>query len=172
MTIVSNLSPLHYLVLIDRLHILPRLFGTVHAPTAVMDEMSAESAPGPVRAWAASPPGWLVVAAPSLVEDIPRLGRGKRGAGEKAAIALALELGAASLLIDDKRGIQEARRRGLATARTLALLDRGAEVGLIDDLPVVLDRLFGETSFHAGGEVSKIVEEMKERDRARKQSQA
>ncbi|OJW16335.1 MAG: hypothetical protein BGO49_18450 [Planctomycetales bacterium 71-10] len=170
MTVVSNLSPLHYLVLVDCAPILPRLFGVVVTPPAVMAEMSAANAPGPVRSWAASPPTWLVVAAPAVVEDIPRLGRGKRGAGEKAAIALALELGAAALLIDDGRGIQEAHKRGLTTVRTLALIDRAAESGFIDDLPDVLDRLFDGTSFHAGAEVWAIVAGMKERDRARKRS--
>lgn len=171
MTIVSNLSPLHYLVLIDQAGILHRLFGTVHAPPAVMAEMSAANAPARVKTWASSPPGWLAVSAPTFIEDIPRLGRGTRGAGEKAAIALALELGADALLIDDKKGIQEARKRGLVTVRTLALLDRAAELGFIGELSDVLDRLIDETSFHAGGDTWTIIADMKRRDRVRKRSQ-
>jgi predicted nucleic acid-binding protein len=169
MTVVSNMSPLHYLILIDCIHVLPLLYGRVFTPPAVIDEMKALNAPEIVRRWAESPPEWLVVATPANVEDIPRLGQGKRGAGEKAAIALARELEADALFIDDKKGIQEAQKRGLKPVRMLTLVDRAAELGLIDKLPDVLEHLLHSTPFYAGKEVLKVVADMKRRDFERKQ---
>ena len=65
----------------------------------------------------------------------------KRGAGEKAAIALARELPADIVLMDDKKAIQEARKRGLRPVRMLTILDAAAERGFVEDLPAALDHL-------------------------------
>ena len=73
--------------------------------------MSHPDTPVLVRHRAASPPGWLEVKDPTQVEDIPSLGRkGARGAGEKAAIALAREERADVILMDDKTGRREAKK--------------------------------------------------------------
>ena len=170
MTVVSNMSPLHYLILIDCVHVLPLLYGRVFTPPAVIDEMKAPSTPEVVRRWAESPPAWLEILEPAVIEDIPRLGQGKRGAGEKAAIALAREIQADALFIDDKKGIQEAQKRGLKPVRMLTIVDRAAERGFIDNLPDVLASLLDSTPFYAGREVLKVVAEMKRRDFERKQS--
>jgi predicted nucleic acid-binding protein len=61
MTVVSNMSPLHYLVLIDCDRVLPLLYGRVFTPPAVIDEMTAPSTPVVVRQWADSPPEWLKI---------------------------------------------------------------------------------------------------------------
>jgi predicted nucleic acid-binding protein len=104
------MSPLHYLILVGCEHVLPLLYGRVFVPPAVVDEMTVPNTPDMVRRWAESPPEWLKIVSPASIEDIPRLGQGKRGAGEKAAIALAREFQADALFIDDKKGIQEARK--------------------------------------------------------------
>jgi predicted nucleic acid-binding protein len=163
MTVVSNMSPLHYLILVSCDRILPLLYGHVSTPPAVLEEMRASSTPELVQRWAESPPEWLRVLEPANIEDIPRLGHGKRGAGEKAAIALAREIQADLLIIDDKKGIQEAQKRGLTTVRMLTVVDSAAERGFIDNLPDVLDSLLKSTPFYAGKEVSKIVADMKRR---------
>lgn len=168
MIVVSNMSPLHYLILIDCVDVLSRMYGRIFIPPAVLDEMTAPNSPEAVRRWAESPPEWLLIKPPAVIEDIPRLGRGKRGAGEKAAIALALELHAEALVIDDKNGIQEARKRGLLTVRMLTIVDRAAELGYIDDLAPTLDYLLGSTPFFAGSEVMKVIADMKRRDFERK----
>ena len=171
MTVVSNMSPLHYLILIGCDRILPLLYGQVFVPPAVMDEMRAPSTPEVVRRWAESPPDWLRIVEPAIVEEVPRLGQGKRGAGEKAAIALAREIHADALFIDDKKGIQEAQTRGLKPVRMLTIVDRAAERGFIDNLPEVLEFLLNSTPFYAGNEVLKVVADMKRRDFDRKQEQ-
>jgi predicted nucleic acid-binding protein len=88
MIVVSDMTPLHYLILIGCDQILPRLYERVFTAPAVMKEMDDSNTPQAVRQWATSPPDWLHVQEPAQIEDIPRLGHGRRGAGEKAAIAL------------------------------------------------------------------------------------
>jgi len=45
MTVVSNMSPLHYLILINCTPILPLLYGQVFTPPAVIEEMRALNMP-------------------------------------------------------------------------------------------------------------------------------
>ncbi len=52
--------------------------------------------------------------------------------GEAEAITLALEQPGTLLLMDDRHGTVEARKRGLEVVRTLAVLDRAAARGWID----------------------------------------
>jgi predicted nucleic acid-binding protein len=52
--------------------------------------------------------------------------------GESEAIALATEVHADLVLIDEQAGRQEAVRRGLRVAGTLSVLDEAAQAGLAD----------------------------------------
>jgi len=53
-------------------------------------------------------------------------------AGEKAAIQLAVSLNADLLLMDDRRGVKAAQRKGLHVTGTLGILDLAAHRGLVD----------------------------------------
>jgi predicted nucleic acid-binding protein len=61
MTVVSDTSPLCYLLLIDLIDLLPELYGRVVIPEAVRDELAAPEAPTIVQNWIAQPPDWLEV---------------------------------------------------------------------------------------------------------------
>jgi predicted nucleic acid-binding protein len=52
--------------------------------------------------------------------------------GESEAIALAAEVHADVLLIDEQAGRQEAVRRGLKVAGTLSILDEAEQAGLVN----------------------------------------
>lgn len=67
--------------------------------------------------------------------------------GQREAIALALELGAERLLIDEKQGRSEAMAAGLRVAGTLAVIVDGASQRLFDGT-AALDRL-ATTNFYA-----------------------
>ena len=69
MIVVSDTTPLNYLILIEATEVLPALFGRVYAPTAVMEELSHPRGPQPVRAWASSPPEWLAVREATQVDE-------------------------------------------------------------------------------------------------------
>ena len=172
MIVVCDMGPLHYLVLIRAEQILPLLFTRVLTPPAVIAEMGHPDTPEPVRRWAASPPQWLEIKEPSHIEDIPALGRkATRGAGEKAAIALAREERADAIVMDDKTARREARKRGLEPLWMLQVLDEAAERGLIDDLTEKLEHLEHRKSFYVGEKVQAVIEDMKQRELQRKQTQ-
>ena len=52
--------------------------------------------------------------------------------GEHDAILLALQVKADLVIMDEREGVEEARRLGLIVTGTLGVLDRAAERGLID----------------------------------------
>jgi predicted nucleic acid-binding protein len=53
-------------------------------------------------------------------------------AGERAAIQLAVSLHADLLLMDDRKGVNAAQRKGLRVTGTLGILDLAAQRGLAD----------------------------------------
>ena len=144
MIVVADTSPLRYLVLIQRIDVLPTLYGRVIVPPAVIAELAQEHTPATVRAWLSDPPNWLSVRAPknaTIAEAITL------GPGEQAAIALAEELSADALLMDDRDGRREAMRRRLPVLGTLRVLADAAEQGLLN-LADAFDRL-ALTNFRA-----------------------
>jgi predicted nucleic acid-binding protein len=128
--VISDASPLRYLVLIGQADLLPGLYTEVLIPEAVADELNQPATPDPVRRWIAYPPSWLqVVPLPGLPASVslPDL-----DPGEREAILLALHLNADLVLMDEREGVEEARRLGLTVTGTLGVLDRAAERGLIE----------------------------------------
>lgn len=147
MIVVSDTTPLNYLILTESAHVLPALFGRVYVPTAVMGELSHAKSPEAVRAFAASPPEWLTIQDPSRTDPIPKL-----GSGETAAIALAEEMKADWVLMDERRGSREAQSRGLRVVGTLTILEEAGAKGLLD-YEQTRDRLVNGTTFYVAEEV-------------------
>jgi predicted nucleic acid-binding protein len=145
--VVADTTPLQYLILIQHEHILPALYGRVVVPPAVIAELSRNETPQPVRDWLKRVPAWLEVRGPREVgrSSVPL------GAGELEAIALAEELRADALLIDDWDGRQEALRRHLNVFGTLRVLADASDEGMVD-LRVAVDRL-RLTNFRANDEL-------------------
>ncbi|HLY55503.1 MAG TPA: hypothetical protein VKS60_08105 [Stellaceae bacterium] len=127
--VVADTSPLHYLVLIGEIGLLPILFETVSVPETVRDELTHPHSPPVVRDWLSAGPAWLKVfpTLPGAALPLPRLDD-----GERAAIALALSLRADLVLMDDRRGVAAALAQGLETVGTIGLLDLAARRGLTD----------------------------------------
>jgi len=148
MIVVADSSPLRYLILIEHTHVLPALYGRVLIPPAVSDELNQQRTPPLVRAWLARRPSWLEIRAPqrSLAELTAHL-----GTGEREAIALAEELVADAVLLDDWTARLEAQRRHLTVLGTLRVLADAAEKGFAD-LRAALDRL-QKTNFRARPEL-------------------
>ncbi|MFZ0961221.1 MAG: DUF3368 domain-containing protein [Terriglobia bacterium] len=160
MIVIADTTPLNYLVLIGQANLLPRLYGRVFIPPAVYEELQAEGAPASVREWATHHPAWLEVRPAFLPLDI---GGDPLDQGECEAIALALELKADILILDDRDARIEASRRKLRVIGTLRVLEDAAQLGLID-LPHALQRL-RQTTFRAS---AKLLQAMLDRDATRK----
>jgi len=62
MKVVSNTSPLAYLILIRETRILPELFREFIIPPAVRDELGHPDAPESIQEWIVDPPRWLSIA--------------------------------------------------------------------------------------------------------------
>lgn len=134
---VADAGPLHYLVLIGHIGLLPDLFGRVVAPAAVGAELMRPQTPRSVRDWIAAPAAWFALLPdPAGAEALPV----RLDPGERAAIALAETLSATSLLSDDRAARAVASARGLDVVGTLGILGRGARRGLLD-LPAAVARL-------------------------------
>jgi predicted nucleic acid-binding protein len=127
--IVADSGPLHYLVLIGEIGLLPQLFDTVLVPEIVRDELCHARAPLAVRDWLASGPAWLK---PLPTPPVAALPLPKLGDGERAALALAASMQADLVLMDDRPGVTAAREQGFIVTGTLGILDLAASRGLID----------------------------------------
>ena len=157
MLIVSDTTPLHYLILLGKQDILPILFAAVTIPHAVFQELNHENTPHEIKKWFSSPPRWLTV---QTVSENSLIGIEGLGRGETEAIAIALERNVDALLLDDRRGIREAKKRDLSVLTTLEVLELAAIKGLID-LQESIDALRKTTFFMPTDEV---IQEMLKRN--------
>ena len=136
MIVVSDTSPINYLVLIELQDLLPELFQRVLIPDAVHRELQSTGAPDPIRRFFAEAPNWLEVRpSPEIDPALPHL-----DSGEGETISLALSIGADSVLLDERKGRQAARERGLRVSGTLGVMRLAADQKLIT-LTEALDRL-------------------------------
>ncbi len=133
--VVSDTSPLHYLILCDAQEILPRLFQRVVIPPTVFRELQQPNTPTRVKLWASALPSWATVQKPNALNLTLDL-----DAGELEAICLAQEIHADAVLMDDRAGRAAAQQCGLAVVGTIGLLEHAAVRGLIE-LPDVVARL-------------------------------
>ena len=127
--VVADTSPLNYLVLIEQIEILPALFEKVFVLEIVRDELRHDEAPESVRRWIAELPSWVDIVPSAADTDDPALLH--LDEGERAAIQLAVRIGAELLLIDDRAGVIVARSKGFAVTGTLGVLDLAASRGMI-----------------------------------------
>jgi len=146
--VVADTSPVNYLILIQEVDILPKMYGRVVIPQSVREELVRASAPQAVRSLIDQLPIWLEVRSPLAVPDssLARL-----DAGERDAITIAAELHADRLIVDEREGRREAERRGIPVIGTLGVLREAAVLKLLD-LRVAVERL-QTTSFYVAPEV-------------------
>ncbi len=151
MSVVADTSPLNYLVQIKCEYLLPQLYRKVLIPSAVFEELSRPGAPLSVRTWLVSQPPWLEV---NLVESYTGTSLDYLDAGEREAIQLAEQRHASLLLIDERKGQAEAKRRGLQTTGTLGIFVSAGRLRLIDP-EQIYRRLIEETNFRTSSALEK-----------------
>ncbi len=139
MIVVVNTSPLILLAKIGQLDLLAHLYNQVVLPKAVWAELLEKPSPetkqieqlieaGVLRPQKALPQ--------SLSQVSPDLGR-----GEQEAIALAVQLQAALVILDDQEGRRIARQKSLVVTGTIGVLIEARERGLLSSIRRELDRL-------------------------------
>jgi predicted nucleic acid-binding protein len=124
--VVSDASPVHYLILIGAVDVLPNLFSKVVIPKYILaEELQNSKTPHPIRDWIRKLPNWVEIRKPSHPEA---LGLQR---GEEDAISLALELNA-PVLLDEREARQVAEQKGLIVVGTVGIIERAAKKNLLD----------------------------------------
>lgn len=136
--VVVDSTPIIALAGLGHLSLLQQLYREVLAPPAVWDELaSGRLKPGGSEDLYAAPYIRAVALAdPGRADDFPDLDR-----GEAEVIALALQLGARLVILDDRLARRRATRLGLNLTGTLGVLLAAKKVGLLTEIAPLLDRL-------------------------------
>jgi hypothetical protein len=152
--VVSDASPLIFLAAVGRFDLLRRLYGSVVVPARVFQEVTQAqpSLPGAAEVRQAIADGWMEVRTPAATPLDGWL-RSLLDEGESQAIALALEIGAAGLLMDESDGREIGGRLGLKPIGTLGTLLRAKGAGLIPEVKPILTELRQKHSFRISNEL-------------------
>lgn len=136
--VVSNTTPIIALSVVGRLNLLRDLYAEVLIPPAVYDEIMAGGARR-VGATELRRASWIETISlldprrADLLVDLDR--------GEAEAIALAMELDADLLLIDERLARRHAQRLGLTITGSLGVLLKAKERGLVPELQPLIQEL-------------------------------
>jgi len=151
--IVSNSSPLINLAIIGRLEFLKSKFSEILVPQAVWQEVVFEGM-GKPGAKEVEQTEWIKVKdikdkllVTSLAQHLDD--------GESEAIALALEIGADLLLLDERDARETAEAFGLDVLGTIGMLIWAKRKGQIPNLKAELDRLINIAGFWISKELYK-----------------
>ncbi len=149
MIVVADASPLNYLIQIGCDALLQKLYGRVLVPAAVIEKLRHPNAPQIAASWLRQTPEWIEVRAVSGREDkaLEALDPGEREASNSRRSRRRT-----LLLIGERHGRREARKRGIATTGTLGVLLAAGKRGMID-AEAVFQRLITETTFRATPDV-------------------
>lgn len=144
MIVVSDASPLLSLAIIDRLDLLEKIYGQILIAPAVHDEIfgSGDLRHGPqinTLNWLETRSTYNPIVMALLLRELDR--------GEAEAIALALELKADLLLLDERKARSIAAYLGLPMAGLLDILAEAKRANLITAIKPVLDDLIARAKF-------------------------
>jgi hypothetical protein len=131
MLVVSNTSPISNLAIIGRLNLLRLQFGEIRIPMAVKQELARLSHYDALKAiQQAMAEGWIKQA---MLRDanLARTLRARLDPGEAEAIALAMELGADLILLDERDARAAANYAGLRVTGVPGVLLGAKRDGLI-----------------------------------------
>ncbi|NJL48561.1 MAG: DUF3368 domain-containing protein [Leptolyngbyaceae cyanobacterium SM2_5_2] len=152
MTVVSNTSPISNLAAIGHLDLLQRLYGSITIPQAVANEIAKVAT---IYIQAASVPNqpWITIQAVNDAVTVERLRGEKLDAGESEAIALALEIGAELLLIDEQLGRKIAINEGLNITGLVGVLLEAKNRGFASKIKPIVDALVIQARFRVSSQL-------------------
>ncbi|MDJ0898686.1 MAG: DUF3368 domain-containing protein [Xenococcus sp. MO_188.B8] len=145
MIIVSNTSPIFYLSTIGQLNLLRQLYNEILIPTTVFNEITNVGNTD-VSARVVPELSWIKTqsaADQALVRTLSK----ELDPGEAKAIALAVELKADRLIIDERLGRSAALRLGLKITGVLGILVAAKRSNLIQEIKPLLDILIDRVGF-------------------------
>ena len=146
MIVVCNTSPLTSLAAIGQFDLLHQLYGRLHIAEGVWEELNARGQRWPGRDEVAAA-GWIerhTVQNRALVTALRR----DLDQGEAETIALALELGADLVLLDEREGRHTAQRLELKVTGVVGLLLEAKARGALPAIRPHLDALWQKAGFY------------------------
>ncbi len=145
MIIVSDTSPVSNLLIIGELDILSQLFGEIIIPPKVFEEIQKlENFDIDIKEIRNS--NWIKIVIPSDIRLVQELNE-NLDEGESEAIALAKELNAEFILIDEKQGRKVAERLGITVIGLLGILLKAKEKRAVERVMPLLDALRKDAGF-------------------------
>jgi predicted nucleic acid-binding protein len=153
MIVISDTSPLTSLTAINQLNLLQNLYQKIIIPQAVYRELTALENPVPGTK-EVQILDWIEVKQvinTSLVNFLRQ--QQLLDAGESEAIALAAELNAQLLLIDERKGRQEAINQGIKITGLLGVLIEAKFRQLIPSVKPLLDDLIMTANFRVSDQL-------------------
>ena len=153
MIIISGTSPLSNLAIVGYLSLLQQIYNKVIIPQGVAEELRNASDEENLIAGVLSL-DWIEVIPAKNLELISILRNNHNlDRGEAEAIALALELNADELLIDERLGRREATRLGLPITGVLGILLVAKRRRLIPAVQPVIDALMNQAGFRVSNQL-------------------
>jgi predicted nucleic acid-binding protein len=137
--VVSDTSPLRYLIAVGQADLIDKLFNQVLIPPAVREELTHPSGLPQVREWMRRPPTWLQVSDMKHQPDDELLATLDRGEGE--AIQLALDFKADFLVMDERLGRALASVRGLSVIGALGILRESYRRNFVTNPVAIVDQM-------------------------------
>lgn len=140
--IVSNTSPLIAFSKIDRFDILQTLFKKITIPVAVHEEFLTNCTDTEHERFNIACKIFIEKVQVNIIHQFSR----HLGQGEREALSLYIQQGAQLLLMDDKKGYNEAKEHAIQVASTRAILKIAEEKNIIENYQA-LEQLLKEKSF-------------------------
>lgn len=160
MPVVSNTSPILNLAIIGELSLLRDQFGEILIPGAVLEELRVEeNLPGSQGVRDAIKAGWIRI---ERVKQDPLVIAMQRDLdkGEAEAIALAMQVNAGWVLMDERDGRKAARSMKLKVVGVLGILLKARREGRLRSLKEAMDRLREKAGFYVREDIySEIIQE-------------
>jgi hypothetical protein len=138
---VTNTSPLVFLHKIGRLDLLNDLYGDPVVPSAALDEVVARNSEQAEALRKTIEGGKFKVR--SAEPDVLARISDDLGAGERGCIALAVEMNADLVIIDEARGRTVARSWNLDVTGCIGVITQAYQRGLVGSVREELDKLLG-----------------------------
>lgn len=157
MIVVADSGPLIALALIDQFDLFKLLYGKIHIPKAVFEEVAAVSGELPGASEVIKAP-WIQVSGVRDTTAVQIL-RDRLDIGESQAIVLSIELNADLLIIDEARGRRVVDAHGLKKTGTLGMLVMAKRLGLIQAAVPLLDELLTK-GFRMSAELYDTIREL------------
>jgi predicted nucleic acid-binding protein len=151
MIVISDSSPLNHLAASDYLDLLKTMYGQIIIPVAVDEEIRLKCKDEKVRSQILDAT-WIVsqhALDRKLVTELDE----KLGGAEAEAIALAVELNADLLLIDERKGRTVAKQFNLKTGGVLSVLIEAKEQHLVTEVVPIIQKMMNETGFRISEEL-------------------